>query len=288
MRRAKEVEKHGHPGQVVGYYTVERHKGSHGAGGTDEVYVDGLRGLLADAQTPRAHAASHGWGGADTCVAGRYWDPLAAPKAAGALDDEFQGDALGAHWTAVGGTALTAAMEVGLLRMTSTAATFPGIGRSLPAGQTKYTISAAGGVSWILGSALPSWGISLWEDVAAGGRLVTAGVVATASGWSARIADHVSWQTIDASPTVVAASSYVIPQYVRLRRAVDTLYLDISGDGANWMRSASRPLAFTPTAAGLFVSSGAWSTVTASYRFFRYMGSNVGTTALLDGRRVGY
>lgn len=252
------------------------------------ISVAGLHGLLADQQTSLPHAASHGWGGADTCVAGRYWDPLAAPEAAGALDDEFQGDALGAHWTAVGGTALAVAMEAGLLRMTSQAATFPGIGRTLPTGQTEYTISAGGGVSWTLGNALPAWGITLWEDVAAGGRLVTAGVVATSAGWSARIADHATWQTIDASPTVVAASPYVIPQYVRLRRAGDTLYLDVSGDGVNWVCAGTRPLAFAPTAAGLFVSSGAGSTVTASYRFFRYMGSNVGTTALLDGRRVGY
>ena len=45
--------------------TPTAHKTSHQDGGTDEIGVTGLSGLLADAQTPLAHKASHQDGGAD-------------------------------------------------------------------------------------------------------------------------------------------------------------------------------------------------------------------------------
>jgi len=41
------------------------HAASHQNGGTDEINVGGLSGLLADGQTPLAHAASHQNGGSD-------------------------------------------------------------------------------------------------------------------------------------------------------------------------------------------------------------------------------
>ena len=41
------------------------HQGRHANGGSDELDVTGLSGLLADAQTPMSHAATHADGGAD-------------------------------------------------------------------------------------------------------------------------------------------------------------------------------------------------------------------------------
>jgi hypothetical protein len=41
------------------------HAASHENGGSDEINVAGLSGVLADAQTPAAHASSHELGGAD-------------------------------------------------------------------------------------------------------------------------------------------------------------------------------------------------------------------------------
>ena len=51
------------------------HKTSHENGGTDEISVLGLSGLLADPQTPLAHAVSHQAGGSDAI----QLDNLAAP-----------------------------------------------------------------------------------------------------------------------------------------------------------------------------------------------------------------
>jgi hypothetical protein len=44
---------------------VPLHATTHEAGGTDEINVTGLNGLLADPQTPTAHASSHYDGGSD-------------------------------------------------------------------------------------------------------------------------------------------------------------------------------------------------------------------------------
>jgi len=51
------------------------HAATHENGGSDEISVAGLSGLLADPQTPLAHAASHKSGGADAIKL----DELAAP-----------------------------------------------------------------------------------------------------------------------------------------------------------------------------------------------------------------
>ena len=63
------------------------HKTSHQDGGSDEISVLGLSGLLADAQTPLAHKTSHQDGGADeisvTGLSGLLADPqtpIALPK----------------------------------------------------------------------------------------------------------------------------------------------------------------------------------------------------------------
>ena len=45
--------------------TPTSHKTSHQDGGSDEISVLGLSGLLGDAQTPLAHKTSHQDGGAD-------------------------------------------------------------------------------------------------------------------------------------------------------------------------------------------------------------------------------
>ena len=44
---------------------VPSHASTHQDGGSDEMSVAGLSGLLADGQTPLAHAASHNPGGSD-------------------------------------------------------------------------------------------------------------------------------------------------------------------------------------------------------------------------------
>lgn len=45
------------------------HAASHANGGSDEISVGGLSGLLADGQTPLAHATTHNTGGADAITA---------------------------------------------------------------------------------------------------------------------------------------------------------------------------------------------------------------------------
>lgn len=60
-----EVSVTGLSGLLADGQTPLAHKTSHQYGGVDELSVAGLSGLLADAQTPTAHATSHNAGGAD-------------------------------------------------------------------------------------------------------------------------------------------------------------------------------------------------------------------------------
>ena len=57
---------------------VAPHASTHENGGTDEIGVAGLSGLLADPQTPLAHAASHKDGGADVLLLHEFGDPTAS------------------------------------------------------------------------------------------------------------------------------------------------------------------------------------------------------------------
>lgn len=54
---------------------LDAHADQHESGGSDEINVDGLPGLLADGQTPLAHATSHQSGGSDAIKL----DDLATP-----------------------------------------------------------------------------------------------------------------------------------------------------------------------------------------------------------------
>lgn len=60
-----EITVTGLSGLLADGQTPLAHKTSHQNGGSDEILVTGLSGLLADGQTPLAHAASHQNGGAD-------------------------------------------------------------------------------------------------------------------------------------------------------------------------------------------------------------------------------
>lgn len=54
------------------------HAASHQNGGSDEISVAGLSGLLADSQTPLAHAASHKDGGSDVLLLHEFGDPTSS------------------------------------------------------------------------------------------------------------------------------------------------------------------------------------------------------------------
>ena len=51
------------------------HATSHQNGGSDEISVAGLSGLLADGQTPLAHATSHKLGGSDMILLNEFGNP---------------------------------------------------------------------------------------------------------------------------------------------------------------------------------------------------------------------
>lgn len=63
-----EINVTGLSGLLADGQTPLAHKTSHQDGGTDEINVTGLSGLLADAQTPLAHKTSHQDGGSDEIV----------------------------------------------------------------------------------------------------------------------------------------------------------------------------------------------------------------------------
>lgn len=98
--------------------TPAAHAASHQNGGSDEISVAGLSGLLADGQTPLAHKASHQSGGSDAIKL----DDLAAPddntdlnasssahgllrKLSGSASDVLKGDgswgSVSAGWTTI-------------------------------------------------------------------------------------------------------------------------------------------------------------------------------------------
>jgi hypothetical protein len=60
--------------------TVPIHAAQHEEGGTDEVSIDGLKGLAADEQTPRPHVATHQAGGSDQLNVGALQGELASPQ----------------------------------------------------------------------------------------------------------------------------------------------------------------------------------------------------------------
>lgn len=74
--------------------TPTAHAASHQNGGSDEISVAGLSGLLADQQTPLAHASSHSDGGSDAV------DILDLDGYTGSSSDVLRGDAT---WGAGGG-----------------------------------------------------------------------------------------------------------------------------------------------------------------------------------------
>jgi len=72
--------------------TPTAHASSHQNGGSDEISVTGLSGLLADAQTPTAHASSHENGGSDEIsLAGLSGEPatLTTHKSSGDHDSRY-------------------------------------------------------------------------------------------------------------------------------------------------------------------------------------------------------
>lgn len=60
---------------------VALHASQHEEGGTDEISIDGLRGLTAEPQTPREHADTHASGGADELDVTGLHGALADPQA---------------------------------------------------------------------------------------------------------------------------------------------------------------------------------------------------------------
>jgi hypothetical protein len=55
---------------IADLYEIETHASTHENGGSDEIDVTGLSGVLADAQTPSAHASTHASGASDPIDAG--------------------------------------------------------------------------------------------------------------------------------------------------------------------------------------------------------------------------
>ena len=87
------------------------HKTSHQDGGSDEISVLGLSGLLGDSQTPLAHKTSHQDGGADEIsIAGLLGTPQSMTDHLAASDPHAQYALLAGRsggQTLIGGTAIT-------------------------------------------------------------------------------------------------------------------------------------------------------------------------------------
>lgn len=128
---------------------VPSHAVSHQNGGTDEISVAGLSGLLADGQTPLSHAASHQHGGADQ-IATATPGANAIPKAgaAGTLDPGWMSpapatgqvlvyDGTNADWTYGGRQVLTANKTI-----TTSLANISGFSWALKSG-VRYVVQGA-------------------------------------------------------------------------------------------------------------------------------------------------
>jgi hypothetical protein len=107
--------------------TPTAHATSHEDGGSDEIDVTGLSGLLEDPQTPATHASSHQNGGGDEVsvagLSGELADPQ-PPKAHASSHEPGGGDAMD----------VDAAANVGSLRTLGTGATQAALGNHTHAG----------------------------------------------------------------------------------------------------------------------------------------------------------
>ena len=97
----------------------DAHATSHQNGGSDEISVAGLAGLLADAQTPTTHAASHQNSGADeVATATAAADVIPKAGSDGHLAVGFMPTYLGA-WRQMGAATIAGADATTLLSITS-------------------------------------------------------------------------------------------------------------------------------------------------------------------------
>ena len=65
---------------IADLYELETHADTHENGGSDEIDVTGLSGVLADAQTPSAHASNHEYGGSDIINPGNMQGSTSGPS----------------------------------------------------------------------------------------------------------------------------------------------------------------------------------------------------------------
>lgn len=224
------------------------------------------------------------------------WNPRLPPATVNAYDDEFNDRSFSAYWTEADPNNRLTVTEgkYGLLleqANPNAAHEVTGIYKTLPAGDfTMFTRCAP--LSPCSGGGYTYVGLALWEnptDVSK--KIFTFGIrrlntqyylccyewTNTTTVGTTKIVEH--------TPTQLADS-----MFWRMRRNGTNYYVDYSVGGIGWISGntcAAITLSFTPVAMGIHMNAY-WVTSgeKAQVDFFRYLGSDVGFTGILEGNRM--
>jgi len=225
------------------------------------------------------------------------WLPDAPPLSPGADDDEFA-DASGGvpgGWTEYDHGALQTVDEdaagAELIQSTHAGSALSGIYKALPGAGVDFTYWTKVSLSGLGVTSTIAAGIALLEDAA-----VSTGDVRTymlrANATQGEIAVHpwTAYNALGAATVTHAISVDTGPTslYLMVRRTGTTYAFSYSTDGLGWMRTLSTgALGIVPIHIALCMDNIASAAdVSARFKFYRHVASDVGLTPLMGGRRV--
>lgn len=222
------------------------------------------------------------------------WNPLLPPATVNANDDEFNDRSLSTNWTEFDPNNRMTVQELKYgLAITKVGIATPdltGIYKTLPAGDfTMFTRCTVLGPS---NGIYNYCGLTLWENpgdttkkIASWGvqRYNSNSILTNCFEWT-------NYALVSSTKITFTPVNISDTFYFRFRRNGTNYYAEVSTDGIGWSSGnayAALTFSFTPTAMGLHVNSyGVTSGEKFQFDFFRYLGSDVGFTGILEGDRM--
>lgn len=221
------------------------------------------------------------------------WYPDMWPTSSGSIDDEFIGQNTGWNESDFSSVMTYAQTTQGLELTQPTQATFKitGLYKTIPSGNftvwTKVSLSGKAQTNNFAG------GLALWQNAASSsGDIVAIDLYAGATNTVEvyRFSDYQTVHTQLATFTSTTAS-YPTEVYLRIRRTTGasiTYTFDVSANGVRWSRVyTTTSLGVTPLHVGPVIwNNNTGVTIKGTFRFFRYVASDLGLNGLSQGRRV--
>jgi hypothetical protein len=220
------------------------------------------------------------------------WEPDAPPATPSAEDDEFDGaEGAGAPtgWTEVDFSSETAPSEeeygLSLVQTSGSGDRFSGVYKAIPSGDFTYWCKIH-----VLGEAqnYAAGGLALWQDATdSAGDLYDYGIGYSGSEAGLGVVKRSNYTTFSSTLKSLGAGEWG-PWYLRVRRAGTTYKWDYSPDGIAWMQFHSSTISWVPLHIGPFVTNnGTGQDIRVVCSFWRYVASDVGADAVMQGDRVG-